>query len=195
MAAKSLSKKTKSKSKKNKPQSPLSAAFAKDQLVKRVLFRPDRYQYVKGPKRQAKLCVFCESLAGQPSFDNLCVFQSDHSQILINKFPYNSGHILVLPKAHQGNLIALSDVEFQDLHLVLRKALTAVKELYDPQAVNLGMNLGKVAGAGLPDHLHYHLVPRWLGDLNFFPLLAETKVVVETLKQTYDRMKEYFDLQ
>ena len=89
-------------------------------------------------------------------------------------------------------MISLNEIEFQDLHLTLKKAVEATEKLYQPAALNIGLNHGKAAGAGLPDHLHYHLIPRWEGDLNFFPLIAETKAVVESLEQTYVKFSQYF---
>jgi ATP adenylyltransferase len=162
-------------------------------LVKRVLFRPDRFQYVS---RKNKIigCVFCQAAQVRPQFDTLCVYKSEHSMIILNKFPYNSGHLLVVPIAHKGHLLKLDEVEFNDLHITLKKAIGATEKLYKPDALNVGLNHGRAAGAGIPDHLHYHLIPRWEGDLNFFPLIAETKAVVESLDQTFKKMKDYFDV-
>ena len=112
--------------------------------------------------------------------------------IVINKFPYNSGHILILPLRHCGNLLELSNEEYFELQATVRLAMKAASDLYDPGGFNLGLNHGAVAGAGIPDHLHYHLVPRWSGDLNFFPLIAETKVLIESLEVTFDRYLRYF---
>jgi len=114
--------------------------------------------------------------------------------ILLNKYPYNSGHLLVLPLRHCGDMLDLSNEEYSDLHETLRVAVRAQKEVYEPAAANIGLNHGAAAGAGLPQHLHFHLVPRWAGDLNFFPLIAETKVVIESLEQTFQRYLEYFNL-
>lgn len=125
-------------------------------------------------------------------FESLCVFKSEHTMIVLNKFPYNSGHLLVMPREHKGHLLSLTEVEFQDLHQVLKKAIQAMEKLYQPAALNIGLNHGKAAGAGLPDHLHYHVIPRWEGDLNFFPLIAETKVVIESLEQTFEKFSQYF---
>jgi ATP adenylyltransferase len=111
---------------------------------------------------------------------------------VINKFPYNPGHILVLPLRHCGDLLKLSAEEYTDLQAVLRKCAEAIQTVYSPAGFNLGLNHGAVAGAGIPEHLHYHLVPRWSGDLNFFPLIAETKVVVESLESTYNRLLAFF---
>lgn len=160
-------------------------------LNRRVLFRPDRYQYVKKLVRQEG-CVFCDAARKVIGFESLCIYQSERSMIVLNKFPYNTGHLLILPKAHKGSLLDLSDNEFADLNVTLKLAMRAVQEIYVPPGMNLGLNQGRAAGAGIPDHLHYHLIPRWEGDLNFFPLIAETKVVIESLEQTYKRLYDYF---
>lgn len=98
----------------------------------------------------------------------------------------------MLPKSHTGHLLKLSSDEFQDLHETMKKAVQALETVYKPSALNIGLNHGKAAGAGLPDHLHYHVIPRWDGDLNFFPLIAETKAVIESLDQTYEKLFEFF---
>lgn len=156
-----------------------------------VLFRPDRFKYVRKLIKPDG-CVFCGAAAKKPSFERLCVHQSAHSMVVINKFPYNSGHLLVLPKRHCGHLLELEADEYGDLMQTLRLAFAAIEELYRPAGLNVGLNHGAVAGAGIPEHLHFHLVPRWAGDLNFFPLIAETKVVIETLEQTWERFRSHF---
>ena len=137
-------------------------------------------------------CVFCKAADKAPSVDTLCVHQTKHSMVVLNKFPYNTGHLLILPRRHCGDLLELSDSEFFDLQDLIRQTVRAVQTVYEPGGMNMGLNSGRVAGAGLPDHLHYHLVPRWAGDLNFFPLIAETKVVIESLAETYQRVSRYF---
>ena len=112
--------------------------------------------------------------------------------IVLNKFPYNPGHLLVLPLDHCADLLKLSDKQYEDLHNTLRIAFKALTELFKPEGINMGLNHGKVSGAGIPDHIHYHLVPRWFGDLNFFPLIADTKLVVMTLEDSYDQIRSYF---
>lgn len=160
-------------------------------LQRNVLFRPDRSPYILKQNRPTG-CVFCVCATEKESFETLCVYKSEHTIVVLNKYPYNSGHLLVLPRRHCGDLLALSETEYQDLHETLKLSLQAQKQVYKPAASNIGLNHGTAAGAGLPDHLHYHIVPRWAGDLNFFPLIAETKVVIESLEQTYDRYFEYF---
>lgn len=164
-------------------------------MVKNILFKPERYRYIKKEiKKENKSngCVFCQA-ASKVDFETLCVYKSKHSMVVLNKFPYNSGHILVLPQSHYGDLFKLSDEQYLDLMATLRFASLAVTEVCGAAAFNLGMNHGSCAGAGIPEHLHFHVIPRWAGDLNFFPLIAQTKVVIETLEQTYEKYLSYFN--
>lgn len=162
-------------------------------LERDVLFRPDRMKYVR-KLIQPEGCVFCQATQdSKPHFESLCVYQTKHSAVVLNKFPYNPGHVLVIPKKHDGDMLNLSDVEFEDLQQTVRQVVAALKKVYNPGGINVGLNLGAVAGAGIPDHLHYHVIPRWSGDLNFFPLIAETKTVVETLETTFERLLAYFE--
>ncbi len=160
-------------------------------LERDVLFRPDRFKYVR-KLIHPEGCVFCKAAKEEASFETLCVYKSKHSMILLNKFPYNSGHLLVIPHEHTGDLVHLSEAQFKDLHETLKIAVGALQQVYQPGGMNVGLNLGAVAGAGIPDHLHYHVIPRWAGDLNFFPLVAETKTVIESLEMTFDRLIAYF---
>jgi ATP adenylyltransferase len=156
-----------------------------------VLYRPDRFKYVR-KLIKSEGCVFCLAVQSKINLQTLCVFQYKHSSIILNKFPYNSGHVLVVPMRHCGDLTELSAEESADLHETLRITVKALQKVYEPGGINLGLNMGAVAGAGIPDHLHYHVIPRWSGDLNFFPLVAETKVVIESLEVTFDRLLAYF---
>jgi ATP adenylyltransferase len=157
----------------------------------KLLFRPDRWKYVKKLETDTE-CVFCRASRLNPSFETLVVYKSQMSCILLNKYPYNSGHLLVIPQRHEGNLLNLTNVEYEDLHQTLRVAVEACKSVYQPHGMNIGLNMDKAAGAGLPDHLHYHVIPRFKGDLNFFPLIADTKVIPESLEDCYNKMKNYF---
>lgn len=182
------------KAKKKKPKNKAKAlkSSSKNWPNKRnVLFRPERMSYVRKLVK-AEGCVFCRAAEEKISVETLCLFQTRHSMVVLNKYPYNSGHILVLPKKHGGDLLQLSDAEWQDLSVLLRTAMAVVQDVYAPAGFNAGLNHGSVAGAGIPDHLHFHLVPRWSGDLNFFPLIAETKLVIENLETSYERLREGF---
>lgn len=156
-----------------------------------ILFRPDRWKYIKRTEGD-KECVFCRAARLETSLDTLAVFKTNYSMVVLNKYPYNTGHVLVIPRRHEGDYLTLTQAEFEDLHNTLRLAVKAVKEVYEAHGTNVGLNLDKAAGAGIPDHLHYHVVPRFKGDMNFFPLIAETKVVPEALEDTYEKMKKFF---
>lgn len=160
-------------------------------VEKDILFRPDRYKYVR-KLIKPEGCVFCTAAKAGVDYEALCIYQTKHSMIVLNKFPYNSGHLLVLPKKHIGDLLDLSGEEFTDLHELLKEAVKALRQVYEPAGMNVGLNQGAVAGAGIPEHLHYHVIPRWAGDLNFFPLIAETKTVIESLEMSFERLLTYF---
>ena len=115
--------------------------------------------------------------------------------VVLNKFPYNTGHTLILPTRHCGELTDLSEEEYGAVMKLLRKTLAALQKSYACPGLNIGLNHGAVAGAGIPDHLHWHIIPRWHGDTNFFPLIAETKVLSETLEQTFQRLHPLFEEQ
>lgn len=161
-------------------------------IKRNIFFRPERMKYVRKIDLP-KTCVFCMSANEKMNFETLCVYKSKYSQIILNKYPYNNGHLLVLPLSHCGDLMLLNSESYFDLQETLRLGIKAIQEVYNPQGLNIGMNHGKASGAGIPDHIHYHLVPRWSGDLNFFPLIAETKIVIESLESSYKKFKNYFN--
>jgi len=156
-----------------------------------VFFRPERLKYVRN-KVKKKGCVFCDAAKERVSFESLCLYRDRHSMVVMNKYPYNTGHLLILPVRHEGRFTKLSPRELESIQGILQKSLAILEKEYAPAGLNVGLNLGAAAGAGIPKHLHYHVIPRWWGDTNFFPLVAETKVVVESLEQTYERLLPYF---
>jgi ATP adenylyltransferase len=150
-------------------------------------------EFIEAPKPAG--CIFCEFPAAEgeeAERRNLLAHRSARSFTLLNKFPYNSGHVLVIPRAHVASLEELSPEDFQDLHEELRLAARVIREVYRPEGMNVGMNLGRVAGAGIADHLHYHVVPRWGGDTNFMPVLGETRVMVEHLDAAWRKIRGGF---
>lgn len=152
------------------------------------IFRPDRLKYVRRLKNEEN-CVFCKTASSsEPSPESLLLYKSAYSQIVLNKYPYNTGHLLVLPLQHGESLMNLGKEPYQDLMENIRFACRVLKKVYKVEGLNIGMNHGKVAGAGIPEHLHWHVIPRWFGDTNFFPVICETKVLPETLEQTWDRI-------
>jgi ATP adenylyltransferase len=142
-----------------------------------------------------KGCIFCDYPAeeGEESDrKNLIAHRSERAFTILNRFPYNSGHLLVVPRAHVSRLEDLEAEAFADLHRELLRAMAAVRQAYKPDGFNVGMNLGQVAGAGIADHVHYHVVPRWGGDTSFMPVLAGTKVMVEYLEATWRKIRAGF---
>jgi ATP adenylyltransferase len=193
---KTISKKSTLKKTKKFSSGPALLGLNKDiwPMERDVFFRPARLKYVRKLMKKEG-CVFCyadDTKSQDQVEENLCVFKTKYSQIVINKFPYNSGHLLILPLRHCGDFLSLQTHEYTDLMQTLKMAVQAVTEIYNPQGYNLGLNNGSAAGAGIPDHLHFHLVPRWNGDLNFFPLIAETKLVIENVEDTVAVFKKYF---
>jgi len=158
------------------------------------LWAPWRLAYVANPKEKDKPptpeeCFLCRGVAGADDRANLLVYRSGLSVVVLNRFAYNNGHLLVAPKAHKGKPDELTPDELLDLQLVLRKMLGVLEKIMTPDGFNVGLNLGKVAGAGLPGHFHWHIVPRWNGDTNFMPVLADTKVIVQSLDSLYDLLR------
>lgn len=138
--------------------------------------------------KDASECVFCV-LAREPVDESTGVLKKTASTfVALNAFPYGSGHLLVLPIRHVGELEALSDEEYQDFFLVLRDTIRALNEAYGADGMNVGMNLGHAAGAGIPKHLHAHALPRWLGDTNFMTTIGETRVLPESLESTWRKV-------
>jgi ATP adenylyltransferase len=152
------------------------------------LWAPWRLEYIKSADDDAG-CVFCTALEGDDE-EKLVVHRGARAFVLLNKFPYASGHFMVAPTRHVGDFGSLSDEELVELHRLASSGIGALSQLYAPQAYNLGWNLGRVAGAGVVDHVHLHVVPRWAGDTNFMPVLADVKVLPEHLVETRRRLSE-----
>ncbi len=160
--------------------------------MERPLWAPWRMEYIESPGAEG--CIFCDFPAQGEGADekNLLVHRGQRAFAILNRFPYNSGHLMVVPRAHVARLEDLEPGEFAELHQELRRAVSVLRQVYRPDGFNVGMNLGKVAGAGIADHLHYHVVPRWGGDTNFMPVLAGTKVIVEHLASTWQKVRKGF---
>ena len=135
-------------------------------------------------------CVFCRILdSGLPDDETYVLWRGERSFAILNAYPYTSGHLMVMPLRHVSELDELDDEEAEDLFRVLRRAVRAVKDAYDPGGFNVGANLGRAAGAGIPGHLHLHVLPRWAGDTNFMTALAETRVLPESLPATWKKLR------
>jgi len=156
------------------------------------LWAPWRAQYIREASRVESAepgCFLCDVLAAPRENDrsNLVVWRLPHSVVVLNRFPYNNGHLLVAPHLHRGTLGELSGDDLTAPLETVKQVIAVLDRMIRPQAYNIGLNQGKAAGAGLPGHLHWHVVPRWDGDTNFMPVLTQTKVIVESLHEFYDR--------
>ena len=148
----------------------------------RQLWAPWRLEYV-GSADEQEGCIFCVALAAGDE-EGLVVRRAEHAFVVLNRFPYASGHLMVAPVRHVGEFGELTDDELVEVHRLASQGLGALAETYRPQGFNLGWNLGRIAGAGVTDHVHLHVVPRWAGDTNFMPVLADVKVLPEHLAET-----------
>jgi ATP adenylyltransferase len=139
-------------------------------------------------------CFLCEKPAEprERDRDNLVLYRGERVFVVLNLYPYNSGHLMVAPYQHTGDFATLDPDTAVELILLSQRCVAALQQAYQPDAFNTGMNLGQTAGAGVPDHLHFHLVPRWSGDTNFMPVIGQAKVVPESLDRTYDRLAPFF---
>lgn len=148
----------------------------------------------KGGSSENDGCFLCHHAAAPVEEDeaNLVLFRGEHGFVVLNLFPYNSGHLMVAPYAHEGEIQALAPSIGHGLWDLVQRTVDVLQQEYRPDGFNLGMNLGRVAGAGLPGHLHVHIVPRWSGDTNFMPVVGDTKVMPEALVQSYRRLKPRF---
>jgi len=142
--------------------------------------------------KAARGCIFCIALEGDRR-ERLLLGTTAASLVILNRFPYQNGHLMVAPRRHTASLTALPEAEHRDLAETLRRSIDTVAATFHPDGFNLGMNLGAAAGAGVVDHLHWHIVPRWAGDTNFMAAVAETRVIPQHLLETYDRLRAVFD--
>ena len=154
----------------------------------RQLWAPWRLEYV-GSADEEQGCIFCAALAG-PDAERLVVARGEHAFVLLNRFPYTSGHAMVAPARHVGDFGALAEDEVLEIHRLAARTIDGLQALYRPDGFNLGWNLGRAAGAGVVDHVHLHVVARWSGDTNFMPVLADTRVLPEHLAETRRRLAE-----
>jgi ATP adenylyltransferase len=156
--------------------------------VTKQLWAPWRLEYVEQADEQGG-CIFCRAAKGDDE-PRLVVHRGRDAFVLLNRFPYASGHLMVAPSRHVGDLGELTDEEVLEIHRLASQGMGALAQLYRPQGFNIGWNLGRIAGAGVTDHVHAHLVPRWAGDTNFMPVLADVKVIPEHLAETRRRLVE-----
>jgi len=154
------------------------------------LWAPWRLAYVAkpGPPKSDGECFICTGLAADADRENLIAWRTPLSVVVLNRFPYNNGHLLVAPRAHKAGLDAMEPEELLDVMLALRRMVALLQELMRPEGFNIGLNIGRVAGAGLPGHLHWHIVPRWNGDTNFMTVMDDTRVINQSLDALWEML-------
>jgi len=157
------------------------------------LWAPWRIEYILSKKE--KDCIFCSKPAEQDDKKNLILLRGEFSFVIMNYYPYNNGHLMVVPYRHVAELPDLSKHENSEIMKFLTVCTKALQQSMFPHGFNIGMNMGEVAGAGIKDHLHFHIVPRWNGDTNFMPITGHTKVVSEALEETWKKLKPLFQSQ
>lgn len=157
----------------------------------KYLWTPWRMKFIMNAKKQQG-CIFCTLLEQKDGPENLILHRTKDCFVIINMYPYNTAHLMVIPIVHGANLAELDPNVMNSLGALLQKTISIVQKVYQPTGFNVGMNLGEAAGAGVPDHLHYHIVPRWVGDTNFMPVVGQTKVIPETPEQTFHKLKDHF---
>jgi ATP adenylyltransferase len=155
------------------------------------LWSPWRYQYVSQGAQPAG-CIFCVKAAEQRDVENLILHRARHCFALLNLYPYSTGHLMVAPYAHVASLAGVSPEGLAEMMELARTAERALEQVYHPDGLNLGMNLGKAAGAGVVGHVHMHVLPRWFADSNFMTVVGETRVIPEDLSVSYEKLKPYF---
>jgi ATP adenylyltransferase len=149
-------------------------------------------EYVEAPHREEDGCIFCEKLAAGDDEKAYILVRSASAFVILNAYPYNPGHLMVAPVRHVGDMEDLSPGELADISALLQRSIGALKEASRPDAFNVGLNLGRVAGAGILGHVHWHVVPRWNGDTNFMTVLGDMRVLPEALAATYAKLKPLF---
>jgi len=157
------------------------------------LWTPWRMEYIRSAADEEPAgCIFCELPGMGDDEAALILSREEHAFVMLNKYPYNPGHLMVAPFRHVGQLDDLSDEELLGTTKLLGHAVAALREAGEPHGFNIGMNVGRAAGAGIPDHVHWHVVPRWGGDHNFMPVIGQTKVLPELLDETYAKLRPHF---
>lgn len=154
-----------------------------------ILWSPWRMEYLTREKRPSDECVFCDAFRATQDRANLVLHRNESCFIIFNRYPYNNGHLLVVPNRHAGDLDDLTSDESANMMHVARYGVRLLRSALRPDAVNVGMNLGSAAGAGILDHVHLHIVPRWEGDTSYMTILSGTRVISEVMAETFDRLE------
>lgn len=160
------------------------------------LWAPWRFEYIKSADRSnSEGCIFVDLPAQANDRENLILFRGKHAFVILNRFPYTSGHLMVAPYRHTADMGDLDDDELLEINQLVRNSLRWIEDVYHPHGFNVGINLGSAGGAGIPSHIHWHIVPRWSGDTNFMTSVGDVRVIPQSLDSTYDALKMVVDKQ
>ncbi|GAB6102587.1 HIT domain-containing protein [Thermococcus atlanticus] len=154
----------------------------------KLLWAPWRIEYIRAPKYDG--CIFCDFPREERDKERLILHRGKHAFIIMNNYPYNPGHVMIAPYRHVGRWEDLNDEELLEIMQLSQLMIKALKKAMNPDGFNMGVNIGRVAGAGIEDHVHLHIVPRWNGDTNFMPVIDDTKVIPESLEEAYDELRK-----
>ena len=160
--------------------------------MKKKLWAPWRMEYVSNPSKKGN--IFLEKAQQNNDRENLVLYRGKHSFVLMNLYPYNNGHLMVAPYEQYDDMTLLNSKTMLEIMEITKKSISILKNKLNSEGINFGLNMGKAAGAGIDEHLHFHIVPRWGGDANFMPILGHTEVIMQSLFDTYDLLKTGFDL-
>jgi len=155
----------------------------------KILWNPWRFEYVKTTVKPREKCVLCE-LPKHDDKESLIIYRGKHSYIALNAYPYNSGHVMIIPYRHVPSIEDLSSEELTEITDLIVKSIKAIRKAFNPDGFNVGMNIGRAAGAGIDDHVHVHVVPRWVGDANFMAIISSTKNLPISLDETYRLLRD-----
>ena len=161
-------------------------------ILMKNLWAPWRMEYILSDQKGGN-CIFCPGSERGEDEERLILYVGSLTTVMMNRFPYNNGHLLVAPIQHVPGLDQLSDEESLDLLLMVRKSIDILRNTMNPEGFNVGLNLGQVAGAGMEEHMHFHIVPRWNGDTNYMTVFGEVRVIPEHIKETYKKLRNAFD--
>lgn len=156
------------------------------------LWTPWRYQYVTGTGPKRETCIFCDAVQGREDRESLVVHRAERNFVILNRFPYTNGHVMIVPNEHVAMLSGMQEKTAAEMIQLAREVERRLLDLYHCDGINLGMNMGRAAGAGIEEHLHMHVLPRWMGDTNFMTVTSETRVLPETLDVTWQRLRTAF---
>jgi ATP adenylyltransferase len=159
-------------------------------MAEERLWAPWRLDYIRGPKEEE--CIFCRAVESDDDEANLVVHRGERAFVILNAYPYNNGHVMIAPYAHEPGIELLDDPTLLEMMQLVKRSMEALREVYRPDGFNIGINQGSAAGAGIEEHVHQHVVPRWSGDTNFMPVIGDVRVLPQSLADSWNELRRVF---